>query len=86
VTLPAGLRIAAALIVVCGLIYWAAAGANRGWTKTTRDRMQKDPITEIEYSVPEKHFYPGVDALAAMFLVAGALAISSLFVSRKNNT
>lgn len=80
------MRIAAVGILAIALGYWFVTGANRGWTKTTRERMEKDPITEIEYPVSEAYFSPGVDALAAIFLVAGVLGISSLFVSRKNNT
>jgi len=86
VRLRQGLRWLALAIVLCAAGYWLAAGANRGWTKTTRERMEKDPITEITFPVRENHFSPGIDVVAGAFFVAGVLAISSLFASRKNNT
>src|SRR6185369_7678315 len=33
---------------------WLALGANRGWTKTSVTRWQKDPVTEIEGPIVEK--------------------------------
>jgi hypothetical protein len=48
--------------------------------------MDKDPVTDIEFPVIEKRFSPGIDVLAAAFLVAGALIISSVFVPRRKST
>ena len=79
------LRVAALLCVVASIGVWAALGANRGWTKTTRARMEKDRVTEIEYPTIEKHFSPGVDFLGGGLLVSAALAGISLFVRRKTN-
>jgi hypothetical protein len=79
------LRIAAVFVVLAALAAWAATGANRGWTKTTHTRMEKDPVTEIEYPVTEKRFLPGIDVLAGAFLVAALLGISSVVVPKKNN-
>lgn len=79
------LRIIALIIVAGGAVYWAAAGANRGWTKTTRTHMARDAVTEIEYPVVEKHFSPGIDLLAGSIFVAAALAVGSFVMSRKNN-
>jgi hypothetical protein len=53
---------------------WLILGANRGWTKTTRTEMKKDPVTELEYPVVENHFTPGVEMLGAGLLLALALA------------
>jgi hypothetical protein len=64
---------------------WLALGANRGWTKTTVTRWQKDPVTEIDGPVVEKKFVPGIDLLAVCFTGALALFIASLFVSKTKN-
>ena len=64
---------------------WLALGANRGWTKTTITRWQKDPVTEIDGPVVEKKFVPGIDLLAVCLTGALALFIASLFVSKTKN-
>jgi len=64
---------------------WLALGANRGWTKTTVTRWQKDPVTEIDGPVVEKKFVPGLDLLAVFLTGALTLFIVSLFVSRTKN-
>ena len=67
------------------MVGWLALGANRGWTKTTVTRWQKDPVTEIDGPVVEKKFVPGVDVLAVGLAGALALFIVSLFVSKTKN-
>jgi hypothetical protein len=69
-----GLRIAAAVLAAGSMIFWAAAGANRGWTKTSVPRKIVDEVTGIEGVSYEKHFVPGVDFLGAALLCAGILA------------
>ena len=68
------MRVAAAMCAVSCVGLWLALGANRGWTKTTRSHMEKDPVTDIEYPVAEKKFSPGVDFLAAALLASIVLA------------
>ena len=72
-------------IAATALAGWLALGANRGWTKTTVTRWQRDPVTEIDGPVVEKKFVPGIDLLA--LCLAGALALFgvSCFVSRNKN-
>ena len=64
---------------------WLTLGANRGWTKTTVTRWQKDPVTEIDGPVIEKKFVPGIDLLAGCLAGALALFVVSLFVSKTKN-
>ena len=64
---------------------WLALGANRGWTKTTVTRWEKDPVTEIDGPVVEKKFVPGLDLVAVCLTGALALFIASLFVSKTKN-
>ena len=68
------LRVAALVLAVVCVVLWLAFGANRGWTKTTKTEIKKDPVTDIDYPVVTKHFSPGVDALGVGVLFAGALA------------
>lgn len=66
---------AAAFLALIFIGIWLAAGANRGWTKTTRTRMEKDPVADdLLYPVTEKHFSPGVELLGAGLFLSGALA------------
>ena len=64
---------------------WLALGANRGWTKTSVTRWQKDPVTEIEGPIVEKKFVPGIDLLAVCLGGTLALLIVSLFVPKTKN-
>jgi len=79
------LRIVAAILAVGSIIFWAAAGANRGWTKTSVPRKIVDEVTGIEGVSYEKHFVPGVDFLGAALAGAGILAGISLFLRTKSN-
>jgi hypothetical protein len=72
------------LAVAC-LVAWMALGANRGWTRTSQTRMEKDPVTEIEFPVVEKGFSPGVELLGAGLLSAAVLAFLSFFIRNKPN-
>jgi len=74
-------RVALALAVTT-VAGWLALGANRGWTKTTVTRWQKDPVTEIDGPVVEKRFVPGIDLLAVGLMSAMALFIVSLFARK----
>ena len=64
--------------------YWAAAGANRGWTKNNVPKRTLDEVTGIEGVTYEKKFVPGVDFLGAAAGVAGVVALASLFFRNKN--
>ena len=65
--------------------FWAASGANRGWTKTSVPTKTLDEVTGIEGVTYEKRFVPGVDFLGAALLGAGILAGVS-FLFRNNPT
>lgn len=83
--MPAILRIAAFVLLLAILGWWAAAGMNPGWTKTSVATMQTDPVTGIEFPVWQKKFVPGVDLLAAGTGCAAALvALSFLPILNKN--
>jgi len=67
--------VAAALLAIISVATWLGFGANRGWTKTTRTRMEKDPtLDNMQVAIVEKHFSPGIDALGAGLLISSALA------------
>jgi len=80
------LRILAAVLAAGSIVFWAAAGANRGWTKTSVPKKIVDEVTGIEGVRYEKHFVPGVDFLGAALVGAGILAgISMLFRTKSDD-
>jgi hypothetical protein len=69
------LRVAALLLGLASIVLWLVLGANRGWTKVTETRMEKDPTADnMDYPVTEKKFRPGIDALGAGLLFSASLA------------
>lgn len=74
---------AALVCAVACVTVWLVLGANRGWTKTSRTHMEKDPVTEIEFPVTEKHFSPGLEWLGGGLLLSVILGSVSFFVGRK---
>jgi hypothetical protein len=78
-----GLRIIAGILAAGSIIFWAAAGANRGWTKTSVPTKIVDQVTGIEGVSYEKHFVPGVDFLGAALVGAGILTGASFFFRTK---
>ena len=70
------LRIVAVAVILVTVVYWAAAGANRGWTKTSVPVKTLDDVTGIEGVTYHQKFVPGLDFLAVAvglgILVAGA--------------
>jgi hypothetical protein len=71
------LRIVAVILAAGSIIFWAVAGANRGWTKTSIPKKIVDQVTGIEGVTYEKHFVPGVDFLGAALFGAGVLTGAS---------
>lgn len=62
--------------------YWAAAGANRGWTKNQIAEKQIDEVPGIEFLVYKDHFMPGIEFLGlGFFLLIVLFAIS--FIGRR---
>jgi hypothetical protein len=78
------LRLIAAILIGGSIIFWAAAGANRGWTKTRIPIKTTDAVTGLEGIQWQDKFVPGVDFLGAAVLGAGILAGISFFVPRKS--
>jgi hypothetical protein len=77
------LRIIALALVVGAVAFWAATGANRGWTKTRVPKKVVDKVTGLEGVEWQDRFVPGVDFLGAALLGAGFLAGISIFVPAK---
>lgn len=74
------LRIIATILFIGTIVFWAAAGANIGWTKDSHEIKTLDAVTGIEGITYEKRFLPGLDFLGAALLGAGILAgVSFLF-------
>ena len=80
------LRMIAAMLLVGSLAFWAASGANRGWTKTNIPKRITDETTGLEGIQWQHKFVPGVDFLGAACLGAGVLiGISFLFRKSQNS-
>jgi hypothetical protein len=79
------LRIVAAILAAGSIAFWAAAGGNRGWTKTSVPKTTVDQVTGIEGVTYEKHFVPGVDFLGAALIGAGILAGISMLLRTKSS-
>jgi hypothetical protein len=77
------LRSAALVLLLGGLGFWAAKGANTGWTKNRVAKKTVDEVTGIEAVSYEERFVPGVEFLGGIVAGAGALAgVSFLFKSK----
>jgi len=79
------LQILALVAALAAAGFWLAAGANRGWTKTSVPVKTLDEVLGIEGITYEKRFVPGLDFLGAAMLGAGALAGLSLLFRNKRN-
>ena len=79
------LRTLALILLLGGIGFWLAAGANRGWTKTSVPRKIVDEVTGIEGQTYENKFVPGVDFLAAVVVVSLVLAGASFLFRTKSN-
>ena len=76
------LRILALLAVAVTAITWIATGADRGWTKTSKDIKTLDEVTGIEGITHKPTFIAGVDFLALGF--GGAVVLfGASFIFRK---
>lgn len=78
------LRLVAGAFLLGALGWWFAAGANRGWTKTSVPVKLVDEITGLEGISYQKRFVPGLDFLGAAALGAAALAGLSLILRKPN--
>ena len=80
------LQIVAVVVALSALAFWAARGANRGWTKTEKEVRTMDEVIGIEKITYEKGFWPGVELLGGALLGAGVLAGASLLIRNKPKT
>jgi hypothetical protein len=76
-------RTFALLLLAAAWGWWLAAGANRGWTKTTVPVKRTDEVTGITVDDYQQRFVPGVDFLGAALLGSGILTGAS-FLFRKS--
>ena len=77
------LRAIAAILILAAAGIWLAAGANRGWSKTSVPVKRTDEVTGITVDDYQKRFVPGIDFLGAALLGAGILAGASLLFRTK---
>lgn len=73
-------QILAPALVASATLWWWAAGAHSGWTRTQVPVTVRDEVTGIEGIRYESGFVPGLDFLAAAGVLAGVLTgVSRLF-------
>jgi hypothetical protein len=70
-------------VAVGALVVWLATGANRGWTKNSREVKTLDEITGIVGISYEKRFSPGVDFLFGAWVGGAILACGALLFRNK---
>ncbi len=80
------LRIVALALALAAGGLWIAAGANRGWTKTSVPIKTVDEVTGIEGVAYDRRFVPGLDFLAAGLLGASLLAGAAFLFRNKPTT
>lgn len=74
----------ASILLLAAIVWWLAAGANRGATKTSVPVTRTDEVTGISVEDYRKRFVPGIDFLAAALLVSGVLAGASFFFRKRH--
>jgi hypothetical protein len=80
-----GLRVAALVLLLATVGFWAAKGAHTGWSQNQVPVKQTDEITGIEFVTYEKRFVPGIEFLGGGTGLAAGLFVVSLFFQRKTN-
>ncbi|ATC63103.1 hypothetical protein CMV30_03545 [Nibricoccus aquaticus] len=80
------LRFIGALLAVVIFTYWAAAGANTGFTKDKIALKKTDEVTGIEFVEYQDHFLPGIEFLAAGTGLGLALIAITFFRKKTKHT
>lgn len=79
------LRILAVVVLSAAIGFWAARGANRGWTINNIAHETPDPVTSLTGVTYENGFIPGWDFLVAAALTAAILAGASCVLGNKKS-
>ena len=66
-------------MAVVVMAIWFFGGPNFKWSKSKVGHQEKDPVTEIEVTVYEDRFVPGIDFLGAGLVVSGLMSTASWF-------
>jgi hypothetical protein len=71
------------IVLLATLVFWATAGAHRGWSQNRLPISKTDEVTGLTYVEYQDRFVPGVDVLAGGVGLGLALAFASLFLRRR---
>jgi hypothetical protein len=66
-TIRKALRLLAPLIILVTIVFWFSKGAHTGWSMDRVPVQMVDEITEIEYTVYQDRFVPGLDTVGIGF-------------------
>ena len=73
------------VVLVLGLMGWAATGFHWGWSKTSVTEMQVDEITGLEFPVTTNRLVLGAAMLGGCVLIAGiSFGASFAFKGKKS--
>ncbi len=75
-------RMLAGFLALFAFAFWAAAGWNKGWTKTQIPIAQTDEVTGIEFVTYKDHFAPGLELFGLALIFCMAL-FAITFIRRK---
>jgi hypothetical protein len=81
----AALRVLGLLILLITIGVWLAMGGTLGWTKTTVESWETDPVTGIEHVTNIERFVPGIEFLA-LGIGGAAVIFGASFLVRKSTS
>ena len=79
------LRLAALVIFVAVIAWWAASGRHTGWSRNQVPVTKTDEVTGIEYVEYQKRFVPGIDMIAVGAGLSSVLFAISFFIGKRKN-
>jgi hypothetical protein len=78
-------RSLAIVVFLISILWWASAGFNKGWTKTSVQVWNYDEITEISYPTTVERFVPGIDFLGGGGVLSLVLTGVSFFFRKRQS-
>ena len=71
------LQTLALLIAIIGTIVWIIGGARTGFYVVTEEIPKIEAVTEMEYSITQDKFLPGIDFLFGGLILGGSFYLAS---------
>ena len=71
------------LILFAGIAVWLIGGAKKGFYVTTEEFPIYDPIAQIEGTINQPKFLPGIEFLITGLIIGGSFCLTSFLFSKK---